>query len=204
MIDDLPEIRDNIKKGFAETQKTVTSFINNLRKKMDGDDDEIPYAQSSRTGNGPQYPPRRSGEYGRRSADRDHDRYDADPEVLGDNFEALQLRDEEGNSYPLTYLPTHQRSDLHLLSSSPTPPHKPPSRQPKPLQADPYPSDRPTQHQPRPPRFLPGGPSARHRRPLPRIARLDQAADQQQRQVAAARRGGPIARCGPRSIQFGG
>lgn len=36
---------------------------------------------------------RRSAD-GRRSGDRD--RYDADPQVLGDDFSALELRDAEG------------------------------------------------------------------------------------------------------------
>lgn len=39
---------------------------------------------------------RRSAE-GRRSAD--HNRYDVDNRVLGDNFEALELRDDEGNQH---------------------------------------------------------------------------------------------------------
>lgn len=38
--------------------------------------------------------PRRSGDMGRRSGDRE--RYDADPQVLGDDFSALELRDSEG------------------------------------------------------------------------------------------------------------
>lgn len=41
--------------------------------------------------------PRRSGDMGRRSGDRE--RYDADPQVLGDDFSALELRDGEGKQW---------------------------------------------------------------------------------------------------------
>ncbi|KAL9013825.1 MAG: hypothetical protein Q9173_001501, partial [Seirophora scorigena] len=100
--DDLPVIRDNIKKGFLETQSKVNSWVAVLKKKIDGEEDDdfqgrpIPAAtgysagaarQSNQSGFG-----RRSGEYPRRSAD--HDRYDADPQVLGDDFTDLQLRDD--------------------------------------------------------------------------------------------------------------
>ncbi|KAI4167919.1 MAG: hypothetical protein LQ343_006789 [Gyalolechia ehrenbergii] len=97
--DDLPVIRDNIKKGFLETQSKVNSWVANLKKKIDGEDEDDfqghppPAASAYNTG-----PPRqssfgRSGDYPRRSAD--HDRYDADPQVLGDDFTNLQLRDHD-------------------------------------------------------------------------------------------------------------
>ena len=98
--DDLPVIRDNIKKGFFETQSKVNSWVTNLRKKIDGDDDDaeghpVP-ATGFRSGSAqPQYGGRRSGDYQRRS--QDQDRYDADPQVLGDDFTGLNLRDTEGN-----------------------------------------------------------------------------------------------------------
>jgi hypothetical protein len=90
--DDLPIIRDNIRKGFLETQSKVNSFITNLRKKFDEESDEEQ----------PPPPPPRKGQgygggaqnYGRRSSDRD--RYDADPELLSDDFTALQLQDDTG------------------------------------------------------------------------------------------------------------
>ena len=101
-VDDLPVIRESIKKGFLETQKTVNSFITNLKKKIDGDDEPsqpTPQGQNYRGGYPQQaFSGRRSGEYGRRSADRE--RYDADPQVLGDDFTGLQLRDEEGVAAP--------------------------------------------------------------------------------------------------------
>ena len=101
LVDDLPVIRDNIKKGFFETQSKVNSWVSTLRKRIDGDEDEGYQGAPSRTGSGyntgppqHQYGNRRSADIGRRSGDRE--RYDADPQVLGDDFTSLQLRDEEG------------------------------------------------------------------------------------------------------------
>ncbi|MCJ1415845.1 ubiquitin-binding protein cue5 [Xylographa parallela] len=96
--DDLPVIRDNIRKGFIETQSKVNSFINSLKKRIDGEDEEGSFRPPARTATGyssgqiQQYGGRRSGDVGRRSGDRD--RYDADPQVLGDDFATLHLHDE--------------------------------------------------------------------------------------------------------------
>ncbi|KAE8379442.1 hypothetical protein BDV26DRAFT_291312 [Aspergillus bertholletiae] len=90
--DDLPVIRDNIRKGFLETQTKVNSWVQNLKKRLDGEDqDETPSSQGYRNGGDAQT--RRSGELGRRSGDRE--RYDADPQVLSDDFSALEMRDTE-------------------------------------------------------------------------------------------------------------
>ncbi|KAI4103038.1 MAG: hypothetical protein LQ339_004402 [Xanthoria mediterranea] len=98
--DDLPVIRDNIKKGFLDTQARVNSWVTNFKKKIDGEDDEDfhgppPPAASGYNAASTRPSPfgRRSGEYPRHSAD--HDRYDADPQVLGDDFTNLHLRDHE-------------------------------------------------------------------------------------------------------------
>jgi hypothetical protein len=95
--DDLPEIGENIRKGFLETQTKVNSFFMNLKKRIDGDDDEedTPPPQPPRRPQQQSYGSgRRSNDYGRRSSDRE--RYDADPQVLGDDFTALQLNDNDG------------------------------------------------------------------------------------------------------------
>ena len=108
-IDDLPIIRENIKKGFLETQSTVNKWVNTLKKKIDGEDEDdfqqrpAPAAQGYVPQN--QYGGRRSGEFGRRSVDRE--RYDADPQVLGDDFASLQLHDAEGRPLPLRYCLPH-------------------------------------------------------------------------------------------------
>lgn len=109
-------IRENLRKGFLDTQKTVNSWVTNLKKRIDGDDlDEEPSQNQRET---PAYGrPRRSGDMGRRSGDRE--RYDADPQVLGDDFSALELRDGEGKT------PLNQFSCKPLIvyssSSSPSP-----------------------------------------------------------------------------------
>ncbi|RAQ62629.1 CUE domain protein [Aspergillus flavus] len=90
--DDLPVIRENIRKGFLETQTKVNSWVQNLKKRLDGEDqDSAPSSQRYRNESDAQT--RRSGELGRRSGDRE--RYDADPQVLSDDFSALEMRDTE-------------------------------------------------------------------------------------------------------------
>ncbi|KAF2492081.1 hypothetical protein BU16DRAFT_467039 [Lophium mytilinum] len=100
--DDLPVIKENMRKGFLETQTTVNKWITTFRKKLDGDDEESDIVQPGSSQNQRQnYGPSQSEQlYGirksseaRRSGDRE--RYDADNRVLGDDFEALELRDDE-------------------------------------------------------------------------------------------------------------
>lgn len=131
-IDELPIIRDNIKKGFLETQLTVNKWVNTLKKKMDGDDEDDFRSQPAQGAYVPQQQQggRRSGDFGRRSTDRE--RYDADPQVLGDDFAGLQMKDNEGmqksqeESYRrLTNLATPRRSSRPLANPDlfkPTPP----------------------------------------------------------------------------------
>ena len=92
LTDDLPEIRDNLKKGFFETQKTVSSWITNFKKNFDDGGDQLAghTAQNARPA---QQQQRRSGDYGRRSTD--YNRYDADPQVIDDDFSKLDLKDGE-------------------------------------------------------------------------------------------------------------
>ncbi|KAI4202240.1 MAG: hypothetical protein LQ350_002755 [Teloschistes chrysophthalmus] len=121
--DDLPVIRDTFKKGFLETQSKVNSWVANLKKKIDGEDEDDfqgrPPPAASRYNTGPsrqQSFGRRSGDYPRRSAD--HDRYDADPQVLGNDFTDLQLKDHEAAGPP-------RRSNRPLANPDlfkPTPP----------------------------------------------------------------------------------
>lgn len=97
MSDELPIIRDNIKKGFLETQSTVNKWVNSLKKKIDGDEEDGFQGRPTQGGYTPQqqYGGRRSNEFLRRSTDRE--RYDADPQVLGDDFAGLRMNDNEGN-----------------------------------------------------------------------------------------------------------
>ncbi|KAK5104490.1 ubiquitin-binding protein cue5 [Lithohypha guttulata] len=89
--DDLPEIRDNLRKGFFETQKTVTSWISNFKKNFEEKDEDVDYTAQNTAQNRGQPQARRSGESARRSAE--YSRYDADPQVIGDDFSKLNLKD---------------------------------------------------------------------------------------------------------------
>jgi hypothetical protein len=89
--DDLPVIQENLKKGFLETQKKVNGWITNLKKRIDGDDEDGPNPQGYNAGSSSQYRSRRSAD-GRQSGD--YNRYDADPEVLGDDFAGIQLNSD--------------------------------------------------------------------------------------------------------------
>ncbi|CAK7203363.1 ubiquitin-binding protein cue5 [Sporothrix eucalyptigena] len=92
--DDLPVIRENLRKGFAETQTKFNTWFTGIKKKIDeewigNDDNEDHRPQNGGQGQGRQgygrggfggrQPPRRSGDY------------DADPELLSDDFGGIQL-----------------------------------------------------------------------------------------------------------------
>jgi hypothetical protein len=110
VADELPEIRKTLEQGFKETQKTVTGWISNLTKKLDGEPDEYdrygnPVSHDQQRQSAPQrqnFGPSQSEQlYGiRKSAEQrrsaDHNRYDADNRVLGDDFAQLEMRDNEG------------------------------------------------------------------------------------------------------------
>ncbi|KAK7423914.1 ubiquitin-binding protein cue5 [Neonectria punicea] len=82
--DDLPIITENLRKGFFETQTKVNGWITNLKKKIEENFDESEEG-TQRQGE----PFRRPGESSRRSGD--YDRYDADPEVLTDDFAGMKF-----------------------------------------------------------------------------------------------------------------
>ena len=96
--DDLPVIKENLRKGFIETQSKVNGWFTNLKKRIDGDDLSDIHAEQQRQEQGynqgyqnQQYSSRRSPT-GRRSGDSG--RYDADPQVLSDDFTGIQLNDD--------------------------------------------------------------------------------------------------------------
>ncbi|KAI0395985.1 hypothetical protein F5Y17DRAFT_162296 [Xylariaceae sp. FL0594] len=92
--DDLPVITENIRKGFLETQSKVNTWFTNLKKKIDGeyDSEEDEHQPSRHRQHGG--PSRRSGEGSRQSTD--YHRYDADPQVLSDDFAGIRLQ-PDGN-----------------------------------------------------------------------------------------------------------
>ena len=115
-LDDLPVIKEQVRKGFQETQSKFNNFLTTIKKKIDGDDEGGFQSPPPRAATGyriPQqqqspYRGRRSSEMGRRSADRE--RYDADPQVLGDDFTGLNLRDDE--SKPRVHLTSFSNQSL--------------------------------------------------------------------------------------------
>ena len=76
--DDLPIIKDNIKKGWS-------TFLGKVKSKLDGEPEQPPA------------PPPRPGEYGYH---RQSSRYDADPRVLGDDFSHLKIQDQSAGTAP--------------------------------------------------------------------------------------------------------
>ena len=90
--DDLPVIRENLRKGFLDTQSKVNGWITNLKKRMDGDDDDDKISPQQGYGSPDGYRTRRSGD-GRQS--NDYNRYDADPEVLSDDFAGIQMKSDD-------------------------------------------------------------------------------------------------------------
>ncbi|KAF9887470.1 ubiquitin-binding protein cue5 [Aspergillus nanangensis] len=127
--DDLPVIRENIRKGFLDTQTKVNSWVQNLKKRLDGE--EFEESESGQRYSEEAYTrPRRSGDMSRRSGDRE--RYDADPQVLGDDFSALELRDTEAppprpprplanpNLYKKTSSPSPDRRKVSFQEGPPT------------------------------------------------------------------------------------
>ncbi|KAH7040755.1 uncharacterized protein B0I36DRAFT_371265 [Microdochium trichocladiopsis] len=88
--DDLPVIRDNLRKGFQETQKTVNTWFTSIKKKIDDAmDEEAAEHERARQQDRMGTYGRREGEASRRS--NDYDRYDADPQVLSDDFAGIRL-----------------------------------------------------------------------------------------------------------------
>ena len=91
--DELPVIRENLRKGFVDTQTKVSGWITNLRKRIEDNFDE-----SDENAQQPGQPQRPGGST-RRSGD--YERYDADPEVLGDDFSGMRLSSEGMESLDL-------------------------------------------------------------------------------------------------------
>jgi hypothetical protein len=91
--DDLPVIKENLRKGFIETQNRVNGWITNLKKRMDGDGEDVSPQQGYSSPGSDPYRSRRSGD-GRQSSD--YNRYDADPELLSDDFAGIQMKSDDG------------------------------------------------------------------------------------------------------------
>jgi|ERR1712000_186361 len=109
--DDLPQIRDNLRQGFFETQTKVNSWITTMKKRLEEQFDESD-DQPHRSGH-------RTGESSRRSGD-----YDADPQVLSDDFAGMRFT-QDGTPA--------NRSQSNI--------YRPPSHSPRPTSKSPRPND---------------------------------------------------------------
>lgn len=131
--DELPVIRENLRKGFIETQTKVNGWITNLKKKIEENFDE---SEESNQRQGQQF--RRPGEPSRRSGD--YERYDADPEVLGDDFAGMKFT-ADGS----TYNPRWKERPGSMTNSRTAPANRPMANtgayKPPPSSASPKPSD---------------------------------------------------------------
>ncbi|KAF2102844.1 hypothetical protein NA57DRAFT_29017, partial [Rhizodiscina lignyota] len=154
--DDLPVIRENVRQGFLQTQKTVNKWITDFRKRIDGDEEDGHPGQSSDSYQRQDYGPSQSAQMygirksqeGRRSGDRE--RYDADPRVLSDDFTQLELRDEEA---PPPQPPRNRPlANPDLFKPTPVAPHTGPVDEVDAL----YRAPTPTNRQPSPGNGKPG------------------------------------------------
>lgn len=78
LLDDLPIIRDNFKKGWS-------TLVSKVKSKLDGEPEQPP----------PQPP--RPGQY---AYNQQSSRYDADPRVLGDDFSHLNIQEQNRDGAP--------------------------------------------------------------------------------------------------------
>jgi hypothetical protein len=93
--DDLPVIKESLRKGFMETQTKVNSWFTNIKKKLDEQFDEN---EAEQTVGGSAFIGRPTRNQQRRSAD--YDRYDADPELLSDDFAGMKFNNDGSRSCP--------------------------------------------------------------------------------------------------------
>ncbi|CCX34948.1 hypothetical protein FPQ18DRAFT_296815 [Pyronema domesticum] len=115
--EDLPVIKENIKKGFIETQTKVTGWFNEFKKRIENEVSPETSPPGSSSGAG-----RSSGQYTRTGARRQPGAggygggsgYDADHQVLSDDFTSLNLRD---NTAAGTEAPKRQKANPALFKS---------------------------------------------------------------------------------------
>ncbi|KAH6850953.1 hypothetical protein B0I37DRAFT_125390 [Chaetomium sp. MPI-CAGE-AT-0009] len=118
--DDLPVIKESLRKGFVETQTKVNTWFTNLKKKIDEQFDEDDERERNAQESG-QFMGRPTRDQTRRS--NDYDRYDADPELLSDDFAGMKFRSD---GTPIQPQRPFSGSNPNLFK----PP--PPSKSPKP------------------------------------------------------------------------
>lgn len=114
--DELPEIRENLQRGFNETKTKVTSWVNNFKKRLDT---EGPAGIFGTTNNSS--PSTGSSGLGRTNGDSRREQYygrrfERDPNEIDDDFRGISLQDNSGTNIDSA------DSDLY---APPVPPPKP-------------------------------------------------------------------------------
>ncbi|KAK4130858.1 hypothetical protein BT67DRAFT_464678 [Trichocladium antarcticum] len=89
--DDLPVIKESLRKGFVETQSKVNTWFTNLKKKIDEQFDEEDERERQARASG-SFMGRPTRDQTRRSTD--YERYDADPQLLSDDFAGMKFRND--------------------------------------------------------------------------------------------------------------
>ncbi|KAF8248288.1 hypothetical protein K440DRAFT_483404, partial [Wilcoxina mikolae CBS 423.85] len=116
--EDLPVIKENIKKGLIDTQTKVTGWFNEFKKRIENDvspeatppTSARPSGQYTRTG-----ARRQTGLGGYDGSRRSRDGgYDADPQVLSDDFTHLNMKDNTGTA------PRRPKANPNLFQPSAT------------------------------------------------------------------------------------
>ena len=97
--DDLPVIKESLRKGFVETQSKVNTWFTNLKKKIDEQFDEEDERERQARAGSSSFMGRPTRDPTRRS--NDYDRYDADPELLSDDFAGMKFH-TDGSKFHLT------------------------------------------------------------------------------------------------------
>ena len=97
--DDLPVIKESLRMGFLETQTKVNTWFTNLKKKIDEQFDEDEEHHRSQGSNS--FMGRPTRDQTRRSAD--YDRYDADPELLSDDFAGMKFHNDGSKSQSISH-----------------------------------------------------------------------------------------------------
>lgn len=136
-LDDFPVIKENLRKGFLETQAKVNKWVLDFKKKIDGDD----------TPDSPPPPPARSQTFGSIGAHNNFGRdlpssqrhqnsgyqtvqtrprystdgYDPDPSLLTDDFRHLEIRDNTLSDPAAPSRPARPAANPNLLSSERSP-----------------------------------------------------------------------------------
>ncbi|KAJ4419539.1 ubiquitin-binding protein cue5 [Neurospora sp. IMI 360204] len=118
--DDLPVIKESLRKGFIETQSKVNSWFTTIKKKIDETFDEDEEDQR-RQNESNAFIGRPTRNQQRRSAD--YDRYDADPTILSDDFAGMKFNND---GTPYTAQSTHQQLYSNPHAFRPRPPSKSP------------------------------------------------------------------------------